>query len=269
MLKKRLLSALWGIPLLVTVIWFGEPWFTIVFCGWGLLAAFEFYRLVAAVKVPPLTTFGLTWTALLIIGPHFGYLAPYLFTSAVILPLIWLVFRPQKEQAFARWAWTVAGLLYIGWLLSYMVSLRGLEAGRSWAFLGLFTTFAADTAAYFVGRAWGKHRLAPLVSPNKTWEGAVAGVLGSIIAALILVRLVNLPLSYGQAVFLGLLASIFGQFGDLAKSLFKRNMGVKDSGKLVPGHGGALDRLDSVLFAGVVVYYYALAFNSGWLDWLA
>jgi phosphatidate cytidylyltransferase len=183
---------------------------------------------------------------------------PLLLTSAVVLSLIWLLRQPQKEGAFTDWAWTIAGIFYIGWLLSYFVALRGLDNGREWIFLALLTTFGSDTTAFFLGRALGKHPLAPHISPSKTWEGAVAGVLGSVIISLALVHFFSLPLDYGWAILLGLLVSILGQLGDLVESLLKRNMGVKDSGKLIPGHGGFLDRVDSVLFTGIVVYYFVI-----------
>jgi len=262
MLKKRVITALWGIPLLIAVIWFGEPWFSLLVATWGLLAVLEFYRLVAAAKVPPLTYFGLIGALLFILSPHLDYdfLIPLLLTSIVILPLIWLILRPQKEKAFARWAWTIAGILYVGWLLSYLVSLRGLDDGRNWVFFTLFATFASDTAAFFTGRALGRHHLARQISPGKTWEGGIGGILGAIIVSLlfILPTPLSLHLNWGQAILLGLLVSIFGQLGDLVESLFKRNMGVKDSGKLIPGHGGVLDRMDSIVFAGIVVYYYLI-----------
>jgi phosphatidate cytidylyltransferase len=182
-----------------------------------------------------------------------------------MLSLIWLLLRPQKEGAFIGWAWTIAGILYVGWLLSYFVALRNvdpvnLEVGRNWVFFALFTTFGSDTTAFFVGRALGRHHLAPHISPGKTWEGAIGGVFGAIIVSLLftLPTPLSLPLGYGQAILLGLVVSIFGQLGDLTESLLKRNMGVKDSGKLLPGHGGFLDRIDSVVFAGVVVYYYVI-----------
>ena len=202
------------------------------------------------------------WSLLFILSPHFNYhlITPLLLTSGVMLSLIWLIWRPQKEGAFVGWAWTIAGILYIGWLLSYLVALRGLENGRDWTFLALFTTFGSDTTAFFIGRALGKHRLAPSISPSKTWEGAIAGLFGAIIISLlfILPTPLCLHLNWGQAILLGLLVSIFGQLGDLVESLFKRNMGVKDSSKLIPGHGGFLDRIDSVVFAGIVVYYYVI-----------
>jgi phosphatidate cytidylyltransferase len=272
MLKKRVITALVGLPFLIVIVWFGEPWFTILVAMWGLLAAFEFYRMVAASKVSPLTYFGLTWTLLFILSrnsellsilsPHFdlNLLTPLLLTSAVILSLIWLLLRRQKEEAFTSWGWTIGEILYIGWLLSHFVVLRSLDDGRNWVFLALFTTFASDTAAFFVGRALGKHHLAPRISPGKTWEGAIAGVFGAIIVSLffILPTPLKLPLSWWQAILLGLVVSVFGQLGDLVESLLKRNMGVKDSGKFLPGHGGFLDRIDSVVFAGIVVYYYVI-----------
>lgn len=272
MLKKRVITALLGIPLLISIIWFGEPWFTILVALWGLLAVFEIYQMVAASKVSPLTYFGLIWTLLFIISPHFddATLTSLLLTSAVVLSLIWLLLRRQKDGAFIGWAWTIGGILYIGWLLSHFVTLRGLDDGRNWVFLALFATFASDTAAFFIGRALGKHPLAPSISPGKTREGAIAGVFGAIIVSLFfslprfftLTNPLYLPdFSYWQAILLGLLISVFGQLGDLVESLLKRNMRVKESGKLIPGHGGVLDRLDSVVFAGIVVYYYVFWFT--------
>ena len=283
MLRKKVVTVLWGLPVVTAVIWFDKPlpWFTVLIAIWGVLAAFEFYRLVAASKVPPLTYFGLIWTLLFILSrnsdllsvlePHFNLdlLAPLLLASAVLLSPICLLLRAQKEKPLASWAWTIAGILYVGWLLGYLVALRDLETGRDWVFLALFTTFGSDTAAFFVGRALGKRPLALHISPGKTWEGAIGGVLGAIIVSLVLVIPLNLPLSYGQVILLGLIVSIFGQLGDLIESLLKRNMGVKESGKLIPGHGGILDRMDSLVLAGVVVYYYVLLFNNGWLNWLA
>jgi phosphatidate cytidylyltransferase len=278
MLKKRVITALWGIPLLVAVVWFGEPWnptlFTVFVAVWALLAAFEFYRLVTTSKVSPLTYFGLVCVLLFIVGrnpdvlsalePHFeiNLITPLLLSAAAVLSFVWLLARRQKEGAFAGWAWTMAGVLYIGWLLSYLVSLRGLEDGRNWIFLALFTTFASDTAAFFTGRALGRRPLAPGISPGKTWEGAIGGVLGAILVSLFFILPTPLSLSlylnWWQAILLGLLVSVFGQIGDLTESLLKRNVGVKDSGTLIPGHGGVLDRVDSIVFAGVVVYYFTL-----------
>ena len=263
MLKKRILTALCCIPLAIIAIWFDKPlpWFTIVIAIWGILAVLEFYRITAVTRVKTLAFLGIVWTILFIVSPHFDYdfLIPLLLTSALVLSTGLLLFREQRDGAFVNWAWTMAGILYVGWLLSYLVALR-LDAGRNWVFFVLLVTIASDSAAFFVGRALGKHHMAPRISPHKTWEGAVAGVCGAIIVSLLftLQTPLALPLSYGLAILLGFLVSVFGQLGDLVESLLKRHTGVKESGKLMPGHGGLLDRMDSVIFAGIVVYYFFL-----------
>lgn len=271
MLKQRVITAIVGIAILIPCIWFDKPlpWFTILVAICALLGASEFYRLVVNSGVLPLTNFGLVWTLLFILSRdsrvlsfldprlNVNFLMPLLLTLAVILPLIWLL---RREQAFASWAWTIAGMFYVGWLLGYMVALRGIDGGRNWVFFALFVTFASDSAAFFIGKTLGKHRLAPRISPAKTFEGCIGGVFGAIIASLLFLLPTPLKVDLGwvQVIILGFLVSIFGQLGDLVKSLFKRNMGVKDSGKLLPGHGGILDRTDSIAFAGIVVYYYVI-----------
>jgi phosphatidate cytidylyltransferase len=265
MLRKRVITALWGVPLLIAAIWFDEPlsWFTVLAAVWGLLAVLELYRMAGVSRVLPLAGFGLVWTLLFVIHPHIYYelLVPVLLTSAIALSLIMLLFLPKKDGVFTTWAWTMAGVLYVGWLLSYLVALR-LDAGREWVFLAIFATFGSDTAAYFMGKAFGKHRLAPRISPGKTWEGTAAGLFGAVVISLLftLPTPLQLPLSYWQAILLGFFISVFGQIGDLVESLMKRNAGVKESGNLMPGHGGLLDRMDSIIFAGVVVYFYHIFF---------
>lgn len=261
MFKQRALTAAVFVPLIVAVIWFGEPWFTIVASIWGVGAAFEFYRIVARANVPPLTWFGILWTLLFIVSPHFYFLPiEVLLTTAIIFPLVWLLTTQKKGNAFARWAWTIAGMLYIGWLMSYLVALRNIDDGRAWVFLAIVATWLSDSSAYLVGRAIGRHKLAPEVSPNKTWEGAIAGVIGAVVICIVIAALLQTTIGYLQAVILGIIISVVGQVGDLVKSLFKRNMGVKDSGKIFPGHGGFLDRMDSVAFAGIAVFYFATYF---------
>ncbi|HUS04020.1 MAG TPA: CDP-archaeol synthase, partial [Dehalococcoidia bacterium] len=158
------------------------------------------------------------------------------------------------------WSWMVAGVLYIGWMLSYWVNLGILEDGRDWIYLAMFAIFANDTGAFFIGTKWGKHKLASDISPGKTWEGAIGGLLSAVVGAIAISRIPILfsssPIEYWQVVLLGCLISLFAQLGDLVESLLKRNMGLKESGNLLPGHGGVLDRFDSFIFVGAVVYYY-------------
>jgi CDP-diglyceride synthetase len=169
----------------------------------------------------------------------------------------------RRQRVVASWAWTLAGILYMGWMLSHYVTLRELDHGRELVLLVLFSTFACDTVAFLIGRTWGRHLMAPAISPKKTWEGAVAGFGGAVAAALALRSLLNLgdwelPLSYIQTVALGCLIGLFAQLGDLLESLIKRRAGAKDSGRLMPGHGGILDRVDSLVFTGAIVYYYVI-----------
>ncbi|HAS27890.1 MAG TPA: phosphatidate cytidylyltransferase, partial [Dehalococcoidia bacterium] len=231
---------------------------------WGGLSALEFHKTVAASgsKAVPFTIFGIIMTVIFIFSPHldFAYMLPILLTIAIIFPSVGMILRRNKDNGFLSWIWTLAGILYIGWLLSHYISLRELEMGREWVFYALAVTFATDTFAYFIGKTWGRHKLAPDISPKKTIEGAVGGVLGAVVISVLAVWLFALPINYGIAVLLGIVVSIFGQVGDLFESLFKRNMGIKDSGKSLPGHGGFLDRIDSIVFTGVVVYYYVVLF---------
>ncbi|MBN1643898.1 MAG: phosphatidate cytidylyltransferase [Dehalococcoidales bacterium] len=272
MLKTRIITSLCGIPIAGVIIWFGEPYLSIFIAAWALLAVLEFYRLTNVSKTSPLAVFGAVWTLLLIairnpqlqalVQPHFGLdlLYPLVITAGVVVSLFTLLSLKQKQGAFTNWAWTFAGILYVGWLLSYIIGLRGLDDGRNWVFLALFTTFGSDSAAFFTGSAIGKHKFAPNISPHKTWEGAIGGLLGAILVSLffLLPTPIQIDFTWWQAVILGLLISIFGQLGDLTESLLKRNTGVKDSGKLIPGHGGLLDRMDSVVFAFIVVYYWVI-----------
>lgn len=267
--KKRTISTVIGVPVVAAAIWFATPipWFTLLAAGWGAGAAYEFYSLVKRSKgSAPLVYFGTLWVVLLIISPHFQSIphlndvqpASLLVTAAVIVPLLILLGRPGKENAFINWAWTVAGILYVGWLLSYTVALRNVVDGRGWVFLAILCTFASDICAYLMGRLFGKHKMAPYISPNKSWEGALSGVVGAVILSVVVVYFFKLPLDWGAAVILGILISIIGQLGDLVKSLFKRNMVVKDSGNVLPGHGGFLDRMDSLAFAGVLTFYFVV-----------
>jgi phosphatidate cytidylyltransferase len=264
MLKQRVITATIALLILIPLVWIGNPWFSFFIAAAALLGTFEFYRLVTNCgQGQPLIYLGVPWALALALSPYYQEtkILPLVITLPIVISLIWLLCRSSRERAFHDWAWTMAAVFYVGWMLSYWVNLESLVDGRAWVYLALFSTFANDTGAFFIGRAWGKHRLASAISPGKTWEGALGGLLSAIVAIIIVFAILNLfsPLSfkYWQLILLGLLVSIFAQLGDLVESLFKRNMGVKESGKLLPGHGGVLDRLDSLIFVGPVVYYYA------------
>ena len=275
MLKQRVNTAAIGMPLLVLAIWFGAPWFTILITAVALGGTYEFYRMAHLDKREPLFYLGLLWLLVLVLSPYYLYrspdVLPIVVTAIMLISLVWLLRSPSQEKAFRNWTWTIAGAFYVGWMLSYWLNLRALgdgsEYGRNWVYLAMLTVFANDTGAFFIGRARGKHKLAPTISPAKTWEGATGGLICAILASIVIamvLKLISLKLGspfvfkYWQIILLGFLVGVFAQLGDLVESLLKRNMGVKESGNLLPGHGGILDRFDSLIFVGAVVYYYVI-----------
>jgi phosphatidate cytidylyltransferase len=262
-MKQRVITALVGVPLIAAATWFGNPWYPSLITIIALLAVHEFYRMARS-RAAPLLYWGLAWTLTLVLIPLWplydknASASLFVIAAMVISSLSWLVFRRQKEEAIHNWAWTMAGTLYIGFLLSLLVALRGHEQGLGWAFVAIFGAFAADTSALFAGRGLGKHRLVPTISPGKTWEGMIAGLLGALLASLLLVSAFKLPLNYVQILLLGLLVGVAAVLGDLTESLLKRNLSVKDSNRWLPGHGGILDSFDSVIFSGAAVYLYVI-----------
>jgi len=257
MLRQRTLTAVIGLPIFIVVIWFGNPWFTIFMAIIAVLGSIEFNRMANHNKIQPIAYFGTAIIFILTISPYYPdfITKPLILTAAILISLIWLLFSYKKEGSFNNWALIMAGILYLGWTLSYWTELRDIEYGKEWVFWGILTIMASDTSAFFIGKKWGKHYMTPAISPKKTWEGAIGGLLGSIIASIILGIIFSLPLNYWLLVLLGCVISIFAQLGDLVESLLKRNSGVKDSGNLVPGHGGILDRIDSFILAGIIIYY--------------
>jgi phosphatidate cytidylyltransferase len=259
MMLKRWLTGLFLAAIVFAVVWFGDPAFSIFIAVIAFLGACEFFPLIGVPRKHPVTIFGVIGVLLFIGLAQFEmkYTAQ-LLTAMVILPLIWLVFQRDIKHAAVNWAWLIVGILYLGWMLSHFVQLRLIEnTGRDLVLLAVIGNIASDTIAFQCGLKWGRHRMAPNISPAKSWEGAIAGFLGAVAVVIILgTFLPTLNLPYWQSAVLGVLIGIFAPLGDLAESLLKRSTGVKDSGNCVPGHGGMLDRLDSMLFTVVVVYYF-------------
>lgn len=197
-------------------------------------------------------TLGMLWSA----DPRIQ-LACLVF-PVLLLALVVLFRGPDLSRAAGDLAILLLGLAYVPLLLAHAGLLRDLPFGRSWIFLVLFIVMASDSLAYFVGRRWGRRKLYPAVSPNKSVEGACGGFAGGLLGALI-VKISFFPeLRWLDVALLGGIVGIFSQLGDLVESLFKRSFGVKDSGNLIPGHGGVLDRLDSLLFAFPPTFYYVV-----------
>ncbi|MDX2494179.1 MAG: phosphatidate cytidylyltransferase [Desulfuromusa sp.] len=181
-----------------------------------------------------------------------------LLTGAMLLFSLLFLFRlPPITEVHHRLGWIILGLIYLPLLLGHLIPLRMLPDGQRWIFLTLIVIMSCDSFAYFIGRKIGKRKLYPAVSPNKTIEGGIGGLIGSIFAVM-LVKFTFLPvIGVVDGVLIGLVLGVVGQLGDLFESLLKRACQVKDSGNMIPGHGGILDRLDSLLFAFPVIYYIA------------
>ncbi len=261
MLRQRVISAIVALPILLAAIWFGDPWLSIVVSLFVLLGTFEFYRLGSSAGWHPFSIIGIILALLFILNTHSddAKTTPLLITGAVLIPLIRIIWQYDGQKAFINWIWTVAGVFYVGWMMSHFILLRDLDDGRNWVLIALFATFASDTSAYFTGRALGKHKMAPAISPGKTWEGAIGGLVGAAATTTALIIITGMDdIGYAKIIPLGFLISIFAQVGDLTESALKRNANAKDAGSLIPGHGGVLDRLDSIIFTIVLVYYYVI-----------
>ena len=150
---------------------------------------------------------------------------------------------------------TITGIVYVGFFFYHLAAIGMLDGYSIFVWMVMITAFVTDTCAYFSGVFFGKHKMTPVISPKKTWEGAVGGVIGTIIVSGIFGFVFMRPLLVDCMV-IGLLGAVISMFGDLTASIFKRKMGIKDYGTLIPGHGGILDRFDSVLFTAPVIYYY-------------
>jgi len=174
------------------------------------------------------------------------------------------LFRVRSIDTAAREvAFALLAFIYIPFLLMHLVQLRQTTFGIQWLLVIMLIVMTNDSAAYYTGSAFGKHRLYPLVSPKKSVEGAVGGLIGSICGTM-LAKFTFFPqLTFFDAAATALVVGVVGQAGDLFESLLKRSFGVKDSGDIIPGHGGVLDRLDSILFAAPITYYYVLFFFRG------
>jgi phosphatidate cytidylyltransferase len=188
--------------------------------------------------------------------------APVILTIAVLAAMTLHLFRFERgrDQAAVDLAVAVGGFVYLGWIGAYLLDLRLLPDGLWWLAIVLITVWLADSAAYFVGVRFGQHKMSGRLSPRKTWEGYGAGVIAGTAAAVLLGRLLSqsglLVLGSWQAAGLGLLLSTLTTLGDLGESLFKRLAGIKDSGTILPGHGGAFDRIDSLIWAGALGYLW-------------
>lgn len=262
-LVSRILVAVVGLPLVLGAVWLGGWWiFTLVLVA-ALVALHELY--VMARSLRPLVLAGYAGAVLALLGAQLGGLEWMLGGALATLPLAFLLYgiASTRQSATVTLAATVLGVVWIAVGLAHLGLLRDLpEHGRLAAYALLLAVFAGDTAAYAVGRLAGRHKLAPAISPGKTWEGFVAGTLAAIAAAFFTFYDTGFMEGWRSLLF-GAAVTLAGAAGDLFESSIKRDFQVKDSGSLLAAHGGVLDRVDSLLFASVASFYVVLAFGYG------
>ena len=264
-LLLRVLTAAISLPIIFAVIWIGEPVISIAVAAVVVVGILEFYFLLSMRWRSPATLVGLFFTALFLVGVVFldQVWPPVLAAASVALCLGVLYLKQRQQLSFVGPVmWGGLGALLIAWPLAHFVLLRDLPEGRYWVFYTLITVFAADAGAYFVGKAVGQRQLAPRISPNKTIEGAGGGVAAAVVLGTLSHYVMDLPGALTPIVVLSCITALVSMLGDLAESYLKRRVRAKESGKVLPGHGGVLDRLDSVVFTVPLVYYYVTWLTS-------
>jgi phosphatidate cytidylyltransferase len=285
---KRVLTAAVLVPVVLLIL-FKAPWpfFVLAISAVVILTLREYFNVTEAYGIKPFRWMSYVVAILLVLAftiYNFPWLVPWFlrgvlswFSLWYLLPVIFgvpVVFRKEMRMAVPAAAMSAFGVIYIAASLGLLIRLRHLPQAEYLIAFILFSVWGGDIAAYYVGKNIGRHKLAPVVSPNKSWEGAIASVVASVGIALLVFHfrdsinalfthepdapvLQSDRLGSAAIVLLGVITNVAAQFGDLFESALKRGAGVKDSGTLLPGHGGMLDRIDALLFAIPAVWYYA------------
>lgn len=261
-LAALILAAI-GIP----AIYFGGILFFVVFAGMTAIAAWEFGRLYRPFDIQPLSALTILGTLAILITRAFfpSYVISALTFLILVIMVVYLVtYERGRDRAATDFAVTLAAMFYLGWLGGYFYDLRSLPDGLGWFILVMGPLWVSDSAAYYIGSRFGTHKMTPRLSPKKSWEGyfasIVGGGLGGVIFAFGLngLNLLHITLLHGLVI--GLLMGAIPTLGDLGESMIKRQAGIKDAGNLIPGHGGAFDRIDSWLWAAPVGYLFIVWF---------
>jgi phosphatidate cytidylyltransferase len=269
-LTRRIIFAVIAAPVSIAIVYFGDWVLAIVLSVLAALGAWEFFRMAKETGALPMEPAGIALAALLPIAVHAQRLGVYSLSLTAIVAMILVLFastiwlRGPSGKPLSSVGITAFGVMYAG-LFSYIYAVRyhdyavGAAAGTALVFLPVLLTWATDVGAYTFGRTFGKKKLIPSVSPGKTVEGAVGGLGLAIVICLLYVRFILMPyaqlgLTIQGAVLFGIVVSVTAQTGDLAESLLKREAGVKDSSRILPGHGGILDRFDSLLFVMPIAF---------------
>ena len=277
-LTKRLIVAIIGVPLILSVIYVGGIIFFLFISAIIVLGITEFYKLIESNEFRPSRRSLIISSLVLSYGAYSGsFTLMMFFTTFILLFMIYQLKEREFSRAVTKLGLNFFPLIYFGWLFSHSLLLRNIgnddaisefalknqgltDPGFFFLVLAIAITFLNDSGAYFVGNIKGKNRLAPSISPGKTVEGTVGGIFISILSAFLFNWFFSSPLSFSWCIVFGFFLSIAAIFGDLVESAMKRGAGVKDSGGFLPGHGGILDRFDSLFFVFPVSYYISIIY---------
>ncbi len=261
MLYKRVISGLLFLPIFYLISWELPPvYFTALVLAAVVVGQYEFYRMARVCGMNPNAVLGSVIGALVVLEayhPLYSGAGTFPIAACLILIMIVRLFSPRPvEGAIGDIASTFMGIFYVAMLFGFQVAIRTGIDGRQWLVFLYFIIWASDIGAYSIGIPFGRHRLYEKISPKKSIEGLAGALVASAVMAILCRVWFMPPMSTAEAVGIALLLAVTGTVGDLVESLFKRSAGVKDSGSIIPGHGGILDRMDSMLFAAPVLYYY-------------
>lgn len=256
---QRILTGLVGAPLVFALAWYGGWPFAVLVGIAAIVAQYEFYCLAGLDRFASTMTLGLLAGAVVVLRTQLGPPTEFAFLAVAILLLASLILLHGRANVLLLGSASLAGVIYPTMLLSYMEVMRSADAlpgvARQLTVLTLLGVWTADTVAYAVGRRFGKHHMSE-VSSAKTWEGFYGGLVGAVVVVAAVAAIIG-PLGAVETLFVGLASGIIGPLGDLTESVFKRSAVVKDSGRILPGHGGMLDRLDALIVVAPVVYGWA------------
>ena len=256
----RGLTVLITAPVIVACVYFGGIPILLLVLALAMVSINEFYNMMKSQNFNPAYWVGNFFTAFFIIFAYYALKKNWepahsaILTGAALVTMVSALFLRRPKEAIADVAVTLMGMIYIGWFFSYFLFIRALTERGAYLLFTIGTIWALDIVAYLFGTAFGRHRLAPFISPKKSVEGAVAGFVFSLIAAAVFGYYAGFEMAHSLV--LGALIGVVAQLSDLFESLIKRGVGVKDSSSLLPGHGGVLDRIDSFILVAPVVYYY-------------
>ncbi len=260
---KRWLTSIVGIPFLILVVGPSPKWLFCLFVSLAsVLALGEFLKMASPGLSRRIRVFSFCVSLSVIYFVSEGFfsiLAAVLPLSAMFVLCLYLFSHaPERPRSTEQAGKITLGILYVSLPLSLLMALKGRPDGERWIFFVLAVVFSGDTGAFYAGRFFGKHKLYPEISPGKTWEGSVGGLLASLLAGALFSLFTQLSMSLLSLIGLTVCLSIAAQVGDLSESMVKRIHGVKDSGNILPGHGGILDRIDGLLFAIPVMYVFLI-----------